>query len=132
VLRIPENEMSVVPQVPSVQTAAKVAVPTAPVWDGQAKTHPGPGDLLDRCLPDGRWVVAWVAYHDEETTQALVAYPVRRAKGADMVDANPIVHCSTNSLFAAEITLCSLYRNVPKKELDLLQLTACRMAQLRA
>ena len=48
------------------------------------------------------------------------------------LDANPIVHRSTNSLFAAEITLGSLYRNVPEKELDLLQLTACRMAQLSA
>jgi hypothetical protein len=46
--------------------------------------------------------------------------------------ADPFVHCSTNPLFAAEITLGSLHGNVPEKELYLLQLTACRMAQLRA
>src|SRR5512144_140980 len=31
-LSVPENEVSVVPQVPLLQTAARVAVPTAPVW----------------------------------------------------------------------------------------------------
>ena len=54
------------------------------------------------------------------------------SRSALRFDADAVVHCSTNPLFAAEITLGSLYRNVPEKELDLLQLIACRMAQLRA
>jgi hypothetical protein len=46
--------------------------------------------------------------------------------------ANPIVHRSANPLFAAEITFGCLDRHVAEQELDLLQLSAGGMAQLRA
>jgi Tol biopolymer transport system component len=46
--------------------------------DGTArqKLIPDPVIYLIAVSPDGQWVVAWVAYHGEETTQALIAYPV--------------------------------------------------------
>jgi hypothetical protein len=37
-----------------------------------------------------------------------------------------------NPLFAAEITLGCLHGNMPKQELNLLQLSSCGVAQLRA
>ena len=43
---------------------------------GKKKIIPDPVIYLIAVSPDGRWVVAWVAYDGEETTQALVAYPV--------------------------------------------------------
>ena len=47
-------------------------------------------------------------------------------------DADLIVHHSANPLFAAEIAFGRLDRHVAEKELDLLQLSAGSMAQLRA
>src|SRR6185369_15924321 len=46
--------------------------------DGTAKEKvtPDPVIYVIGISPDGRWLVAWVAYHGEDTTQALVAYPV--------------------------------------------------------
>jgi Tol biopolymer transport system component len=43
---------------------------------GKKKVIPDPVIYLIAVSPDGRWVVAWVPYQGEETTQALVAYPV--------------------------------------------------------
>src|SRR6185369_14935469 len=43
---------------------------------GKRKIIPDPLIYLIAVSPDGRWVVAWVAYRGEETTQALVAYPL--------------------------------------------------------
>jgi hypothetical protein len=43
---------------------------------GKKKVIPDPVIYLIAVSPDGRWVVAWVAHQGEETTQALVAYPV--------------------------------------------------------
>jgi DNA-binding winged helix-turn-helix (wHTH) protein/Tol biopolymer transport system component len=43
---------------------------------GRQKLIQDPVIYLIAVSPDGQWVVAWVAYHGEETTQALVAYPV--------------------------------------------------------
>jgi len=36
-------------------------------------------------------------------------------------DADAVVHGSLNPLLAAEIAFCCLHRNVPEKELDLIQ-----------
>ena len=47
------------------------------------------------------------------------------------LDADPVVHRSANSLFTSEITLGGLHGNMSEEELDLLQLSSCRMAQLR-
>src|SRR5436305_8506475 len=47
-------------------------------------------------------------------------------------DTDAIVHCFTNPLFATEITLGSLHRNMSEQELNLFQLTSGRMAQFRA
>ena len=47
-------------------------------------------------------------------------------------DTDAIVDSSTNALFAAEITLGSLHRNMSEQELNLLQLTSCRVAELCA
>ena len=44
----------------------------------------------------------------------------------------PVVNRSTNPLFAAEIPLSRVHRDVAEQELDLLQLSAGGMAQLRA
>ena len=43
---------------------------------GKEKVTPDPVIYLIAISPDGQWVVAWVAYQGEETTQALVAYPM--------------------------------------------------------
>ena len=48
------------------------------------------------------------------------------------LDANLIVDRSPDALFAAEIALGSLYRNVPQQELDLLQFATGRVAQSSA
>ena len=48
------------------------------------------------------------------------------------LDTDAIVDGSANSLFAAEITLGSLHRNMSEQELNLLQLTSCRVAELCA
>jgi Tol biopolymer transport system component len=42
---------------------------------GKKKVVAAPIIYLMAVSPDGRWVVAWIAYRGEETTQALVAYP---------------------------------------------------------
>ena len=47
-------------------------------------------------------------------------------------DTDAIVDGSANELFAAEITFGSLHRNVSEQELNLLQLAARRVAELRA
>jgi hypothetical protein len=47
-------------------------------------------------------------------------------------DADAIVDCFANSLFAAEITLGGLHRNMSEQKLNLLQLSACRVAELCA
>ena len=44
---------------------------------GKERVIPDPVIYLIAVSSDGRWVVAWVAYPGEETTQALVAYQVR-------------------------------------------------------
>src|SRR5262245_29902251 len=43
---------------------------------GKEKVTPNPVMYLIAISPDGQWVVAQVAYQGEETTQALVAYPL--------------------------------------------------------
>jgi DNA-binding winged helix-turn-helix (wHTH) protein/Tol biopolymer transport system component len=43
---------------------------------GKQKVTPAPLIYLMAVSPDGQWVVAWVAYEGEESTQALVAYPM--------------------------------------------------------
>ena len=43
---------------------------------GKEKVTPDPVMYLIAISPDGQWVVAQVAYQGEETTQALVAYPI--------------------------------------------------------
>ncbi len=43
-----------------------------------------------------------------------------------------IVHCVPKTLFASEVTLCRLDRNVTEQELDLLQFTTSFVAELRA
>jgi hypothetical protein len=47
-------------------------------------------------------------------------------------DTDAIVDGSMNALFAAEVTLGSLHRNVSEQELDLLQLSSRRVAELCA
>ena len=47
-------------------------------------------------------------------------------------NADPVVQRSTNPLFTGEITLGGLDRHVAEKKLNLLQLPAGSMAQLRA
>lgn len=42
-----------------------------------------------------------------------------------------IVHCIAKALFASQVTLCGLHRNVAK-ELDLLQFASSFVAQFRA
>jgi hypothetical protein len=46
-------------------------------------------------------------------------------------NSNPIVNCSTDSLFAAEVSLRGLDRHMTEKELNLLQFAACSVAELR-
>ena len=53
------------------------------------------------------------------------------SRSALRFDADAVVHCSINPLLAAEITLVVCTETCPK-ELNLLQLSAGRMAQLRA
>jgi hypothetical protein len=48
------------------------------------------------------------------------------------LDTEAIIDGSTNALFAAEVSLSSLHRNMSEQELNLLQLTSCRVAELRA
>jgi hypothetical protein len=48
------------------------------------------------------------------------------------LDTDAVIHSSTNPLFAAEIALGCLHGNMPKQELNLLQLSSCRVAQLCA
>jgi Tol biopolymer transport system component len=43
---------------------------------GKERVTPDPVIYLIAISPDGQWVVAWVAYQSDETTQALVAYPM--------------------------------------------------------
>jgi hypothetical protein len=52
--------------------------------------------------------------------------------GSPRFNTNAVVYSSTNSLFAPEITLGSLEGNVTEKKLNLLQLSSCRMTELRA
>ena len=47
-------------------------------------------------------------------------------------DTDAVVHGSVNPLLAAEIAFSGLDGNVPEKKLDLFQLSARSMAQLRA
>jgi hypothetical protein len=46
--------------------------------------------------------------------------------------ADMIVYRSANPLLAAEIALSGLHGNMSEEKLNLLQLSACAMAQLRA
>jgi DNA-binding winged helix-turn-helix (wHTH) protein/Tol biopolymer transport system component len=43
---------------------------------GKKKVTPDPVIYLMAVSPDGQWLVAWVPYQGEETTQAMVAYPM--------------------------------------------------------
>jgi len=43
---------------------------------GKKRVIPDPVIYLIAVSPDGRWVIAYVPYHGEETTTALVAYPM--------------------------------------------------------
>jgi Tol biopolymer transport system component len=43
---------------------------------GKKRVIPDPVIYLIAVSPDGRWVVAYVPYHGEDTTTALVAYPM--------------------------------------------------------
>jgi hypothetical protein len=43
-----------------------------------------------------------------------------------------IVHRISKTLFASQVTLCGLHRNVAKQELDLLQFASSFVAQFRA
>jgi len=45
--------------------------------------------------------------------------------------ADAIVHCIAKTLFASQVTLGGLHRNVAKQELDLLQFASCFVAQFR-
>lgn len=47
-------------------------------------------------------------------------------------DTDAVIHSSTSPLFSAEITLGCLHGNMPMQELNLLQLSSCRMAQVGA
>ena len=46
------------------------------------------------------------------------------------LDTDAIVHGPANSLLAAEIAFGCLHRYMPEQELNLVQFSACRMAQL--
>ncbi len=48
------------------------------------------------------------------------------------IEPEQVVYGVTEVLLAAEVALCGLNRSVAKQELNLLDLTAVRMAQLRA
>jgi len=43
---------------------------------GKRKVTPDPVMYLMAISPDGQWVIAWADYQGEETTQAMVAYPM--------------------------------------------------------
>jgi hypothetical protein len=43
------------------------------------------------------------------------------------LDAESVVHCISNALFAAEVSFGRLHRNVAQKELDLLKISARRV-----
>jgi len=43
-----------------------------------------------------------------------------------------IIYCIAKALFASQVTLCGLHRNVAKQELDLLQFASSFVAQFRA
>jgi hypothetical protein len=47
-------------------------------------------------------------------------------------NADSIIHGTTNALFATEIALGCLHRNVSEQKLDLLQLAACSVTNLCA
>ena len=64
-----------------------------------------------------------------ETTRACSRRRVPKAARLRF-NADPIVYCSANPLFAAQIAFGCLDRDVAEQELDLLQLSTSSMAQL--
>ena len=54
------------------------------------------------------------------------------AGGPLWFDTDAIIDGATNALFAAEITLGGLHRDMSEQELNLLQLSSCGVAELRA
>jgi len=54
------------------------------------------------------------------------------ANGAAFTNADSLVDRRSDALFASEISLCGLNRNVTKQELDLFQFTSGSLAQPRA
>jgi hypothetical protein len=46
-------------------------------------------------------------------------------------DANLVVHCELEPLFAAKVSFRGLDRHVAEQELDLIELAACQLAKAR-
>jgi hypothetical protein len=56
----------------------------------------------------------------------------RLYRNSDVSQLEQVVHGMPEILFAAEVAFCSLNRSMAEQELNLLDLTAVRVAQLRA
>ena len=63
---------------------------------------------------------------------AIYCRPVRRSGDLAGFDSKVVVHRDSQFLFAAEVPLSRLYRNVPEQELNLIQLAAREMTQAGA
>jgi hypothetical protein len=85
---------------------------------------------------DSRWPARAMdllfQYHTRQTrSHGRMVADAPRSVAWLRFNADPIVHRSANALFVAEIAFGCLDRDVAKQELDLLQLSAGSMAQLR-
>jgi len=58
------------------------------------------------------------------------AGPEQRLRGR--LNADPVVHCGTNALLGSQVALGSLDRQMPKEQLNLLELPAGALAQTGA
>jgi hypothetical protein len=57
---------------------------------------------------------------------------VQRRAWSEVLKSEPVIDGATEPLFAAKILLCCLDRNMTEQKLDLFQLAACHVAELRA
>jgi hypothetical protein len=62
----------------------------------------------------------------------VVGKPDRALPLRSRLDTDPIVYSTANPLFAAEVALGRLDRDMAQKELDLFQFATCRVAKPRA
>ena len=69
--------------------------------------------------------------HAGRSVRFQFEYPEPLANSGPRLDADSIIDRCPNPLLAAHVTLSCLNRNMPQKELNLFQLTAGSLAQLR-